>query len=119
MKVKAGQLVGAANTLSTLGSQKMPAATAFRVSRLANKLQEIMKPYDEAYKSMVSKYGDLDEDKQMYKIRADCMNAFTSETEALNAEEVDLGDISLIKESDLNEVELTPVEANSILLLVE
>lgn len=119
MIVKIGQVMNAVTSLNNLVEQKMSASTAFRLSRLITKIQEAMKPYNEIYTKMVNKYGILDEEKQLYKIDKEHMESFTKESNDLHNEIVDLGDIVLIKESDLEECQLTPIDASNISILVE
>lgn len=119
MAITVGALVNGSTALQVLASQPLPGALAFRVSRIVNKLAPELQAYNKARLDIFKKYGDLNTEKNEYKLREG------EDTEKANAELKDLWEAEVPVEfkplplSTLDHIEISAELINSANWLFE
>ena len=67
MRIAVRTLVNSFNSLQVLSSQKIPAKTAFKITRVMKKVKEEVELFEELKKKLVDEYGVV-EDNQEFKV---------------------------------------------------
>lgn len=69
MKIKLGDIVNAVESLKVLSDTKFQAKVSYRLKRIADKLEPILKTYNEKRNDLVKEYGTKDEDSDVISVK--------------------------------------------------
>ena len=105
MKIKLGVLVSSVEPLGKLMQHPMPAATAFRCSKVLKTVQTELESYEEARKKLIEEHGEDGEITPESK----SWDSFVIDMNKLLEEEVKI-DIKTIKSETLSKVEIAPAD---------
>lgn len=108
--MKLSTVVNAIPVISKLMSKELPVIQSYAVAKLARRIDEETKLYNEQRQKLLQKYGDQDGEK--YVIRPENVDACNAELEELLNIDVDISDEKIdILSTD---VALTPAEMIAI-----
>ncbi len=109
MKVKNGDIFGAAEPLGELMKQKFPVKVAYGIARLASKINVEMKAIEEVRLGLVKKYGKENE-KGNVEIKPDSekWNEFIKEFNELMNQEIEFVFDKVKIPSDIEGIEFEP-----------
>ena len=107
--MKLSTVVNAIPVISKLMSKELPVIQSYAVAKLARRIDEESKLYNEQRQKLLHKYGDQDGEK--YVIRPENVDACNAELEELLNIDVDISEKIDILSTD---VALTPAEMLAI-----
>lgn len=90
MRVKNGELYLAREPLRKLIEQKFPVKVAWGLAKLANKLNDNLRPVDETRNGLIKKYGTQEGSQYHISPGDEAWEAFSREHEELMAQEVEM-----------------------------
>lgn len=124
IKLTMGEILNAAPVLTKLTNQTFSGAATFKIARLLKALDKEITIFEETRTKMVQDYGEKDEkgmliekDGQIH-VMSDKIETFNSEINALLKSEIEINSEKLSIDYFEN-IELTPVEASLIEVVVE
>ncbi len=107
MQVKLSQIVESVESLKILLNTKLPAKTSYRIKRLVDKVNPILKSYDEKRNELIQELGAEQEDGNFAVTEPEALKVFTTKlNEILELDET--VDFEPIRVEDLGEVSLAP-----------
>jgi len=118
MNVKLADIFMSKDALQKLLQSDLPVKTAFRISRIAKKINDVFNDIEEQRIKLVNKLGEVQEGSDEIKVPPDKLKEFHAELSSLLEEEIEL-DIEKIKLSELGDIKLRPVEIASLEYLIE
>lgn len=113
LSLKLGTLVDSLSALQELSRHPMPAKNTFQVAKILRVVNAEYSLYEEARKSLLEKYGSLDEVKNAYEIKPENRDALQKEYDELREQEIVL-QVSPLK---LDLIAHAPMSAASMLAL--
>lgn len=118
MKLTNGEIFGVTQPINALMGQKFPIKTSFALWKLAQALNDALKPVNELRNSLVQKYGAKEKDNIVVKRDSPNWAAFQSEYEELMAIEVEvaLDPVPLPESAELSPVDLVALEKLVVML---
>ena len=110
MKIAVRTLVGSFNSLQVLSSLKIPAKTAFKITRVMKKVKEEMDVFEELKRRLVDEYGIVEDNKEFKVIPKDSehFENVDSELNSVLDTEVEFS-FEPISVEELGNVEIEPV----------
>lgn len=112
MKTTYGKINNALPALSKIAKLDIKATEAVKLARLIGKIEEELKPFDEARKKLFEKFGKEDKNGGI-EIPNESFNDFSQELRELLDTEVDIDAEKVVIESDI------AIDAASVLALGE
>ena len=90
MKLKNGEIFGAAQPLSKLMDEKFPVKTSLGLAKLANKLNEELKSIEEVRQGLIKRYGAEEDGQLKVDPKSDNFPAFMEALNELFDQEVEV-----------------------------
>ena len=124
IKLTMGEILNAAPVLTKLTNQTFSGAATFKIARLLRALDKEINTFEETRTKMIQIYGEKDENGMLIekegqiRVMADKIETFNNEINALLKSEIEINGEKLSIEY-FDNIELTPVEANLIEVVVE
>jgi len=117
MKVKLLNIIASEKSLSQLATQKLSPRTSFRIASLLHNISIEMESYYKVRKGILEEYGELNDDKQTYKIPSENRQAVEDALNELADTTIDLPGqpISL---NDLGDITISPADMLTLLWLI-
>lgn len=112
MKLKISQIVTMQQPIQKLMQENMPIKAAYRLSRIANIIDQEMQTIEQKRAELVKKYGE-DNGEGNYKVKPENLTIFYNEYQNLLDEEVDLN-ISPIQIEMLENTKMSPAAINAL-----
>lgn len=126
MQLKLYQMVDFPTVFMKIRDQNLPFKTSYRLTLLANRIQEHINFYQENFRKLVMEYSKKDEngnplptkDGQGILLLDDKINEAEQKITELRELDVELPDITFTPE-DFGTIELTPMEMNILLPFIK
>ena len=124
IKLTMGEILNAAPVLTKLTNQNFSGAATFKIARLLRALDKEITTFEETRTKMIQTYGEKDENGELLKkegqihVMADKIETFNQEMNSLLKSEVEINSEKLSIEY-FDNIEMTPLEANLIEMIVE
>lgn len=111
MNLTIRELLNSKPVFEKLSQKSMPAKTAYRISKILKILNREFKDFDSMRKSLIQKFGERkDDNSDDWRVKEENVKEFTDEMNSIIEEEIILEGVMKFKLSDLESLELTPVE---------
>ena len=113
MKLTNRQIVESVSHLSKLVQQKLPAKTAFRMSKLIKQIENVQESYNEAVKKVQDTYFEKDDEGNYvvednhYKVKEEHREDYTKEMKELLDDETEIK-FKKLKLEHLGKIDLEP-----------
>lgn len=115
-KVTIGTLMDSIPAMRKIANQTMSGRTAIQVARLIREIERETKSFEEVRKALLEKYGTIEGNQ--VTIANNVMEQYNEEMQAALSEEVEINAEPLNIDL-LESVELTPLEANTLMNFTE
>ena len=118
------QILNAAPVLTKLTSQTFSGAATFKIARLLKALDKEITTFEETRTKMIQIYGEKDENGMLIEkdgqihVMVDKIEIFNKEIESLLKSEIEINSEKLSIDY-FDNIEMTPLEANLIEMIVE
>lgn len=105
MKTKLEAIVNSVDSIRALQEIKLPVKISYRIKRLADKINPILKNYHEQRNELVKKFGEEDEKSQIWNVKKENQPVFYEELQKLLDVEETI-DFEKIKIDELSGIEI-------------
>lgn len=107
IQVKIHQLLVSVDAFQVLCSKSLSAIVSFRLSKMAKRIDEELKQFNDVRLKKAAELGTLSEDKSKYEFSAEAGILFQQEIEKMQEEEIDLP-FEKVKIEDIKSIDLEP-----------
>lgn len=107
MKIKLREVLEAAGSFQVLQNKEVPIKVAYRLKRLANKLQSDINLYSENRNELIKKLGEKQKDGTFKVVDPEKLEELSNQTKELLNEEIEV-EFNKIKLSELGDIKIEP-----------